>query len=166
MLRVTQWVGEAAKPDATLTLPFALRQRSRQRARLDNGQEVALLLPRGRMLRHGDLLQAENGSVIRVLAAPEDVSTAHTDDPLLLARACYHLGNRHVPLQIRDRWIRYGRDHVLDELVKKLGLKIVRERAPFDPEPGPYAPDHAHVAVAAEGHSHEASNRSDPSGRR
>ncbi len=167
MLRVTQWMDGPARPDATLTLPFALRQKRRQRAHLDNGVEVALVLPRGRVLRHGDLLQAENGLLIRVQAAAEDVSTAHTGDPLLLARACYHLGNRHVPLQIRNRWVRYGHDHVLDELVGRLGLKVIRERAPFEPETGPYASPHATpVASPANDHSHGAPSRPAPRGNR
>jgi urease accessory protein len=102
IVQVTERIENAAEPQATLTLPFELRQKSRLRARLDDGREVALILPRGTVLRYGDRLRAEQGLVIAVQAAPEAVSTAFTRDPQRLARACYHLGNRHVPIQIGD----------------------------------------------------------------
>src|SRR4051794_36774779 len=102
----------------TLTLPFHERQKSRCKLQLDNGYAAALSLPRGKALRAGDLLQAEDGSVIEIRAAAEAVSTASGSSPLLLAHACYHLGNRHVPLQIGPSWCRYLHDHVLDEMVR------------------------------------------------
>ena len=133
----------------TLTLAFDARQRSRQRVRLDDGQEYALLLPRGTVLQHGDRLRDVHGRIVRVCAAAEAVSTVHANDPLQLARACYHLGNRHVPLQITAHWLRYRHDHVLDDLVARLGLTVTREQARFEPESGAYdngsghAPHHA-----------------------
>ncbi len=139
MLQVIERADEIAPAQATLTLPFELRQKSRLRAQLDDGTEVALLLPRGMVLRHGDRLRAVNGLVIEVRAAAEAVSTAFTKDTTLLARACYHLGNRHVPLQIGDTWLRYVHDHVLDGMVAQLGLRVFPERAPFEPEAGAYA---------------------------
>ena len=142
-----------AAPDAlALTLPFDARQRSRQRVRLDDDSERALLLPRGTVLRDGDRLRDEAGEVIRVRAADETVSTARTQDPRLLARICYHLGNRHVPLQIGADWLRYRHDHVLDGMVAALGLPVVFEQAPFEPESGAYfGGGHAHAA-----HTHDA----------
>lgn len=129
---------QAGEPAGVLTLPFDTRQKSRFKARLDDGTEVGVFLPRGTLLRGGDLLLAADGRVIAVQAAPERVSTVSTADPLRLARACYHLGNRHVPLQIGAGWARYLHDHVLDQMVIGLGLKVVAESAPFEPEPGAY----------------------------
>jgi urease accessory protein len=130
----------------SLTLPFHTRQKSRCKVALDNGVRAALSLPRGKALRAGDLLAAEDGSVIEIKAAAETVSTAHSSSPLLLANACYHLGNRHVPLQIGNGWCRYLKDHVLDEMVRALGLKVTTEEVPFQPVDGAYG---AHA-----GHSH------------
>ena len=106
---------------------------------------MALTLPRGMCLRDGDHLRAEDGSVITVRAASEPVTTARIDDPTLLARAAYHLGNRHVALEIGEGFVCYLEDHVLDAMVEALGLHIVRERPAFEPETGAYS-----------GHGHEA----------
>jgi urease accessory protein len=126
-------------------LAFNERSRSRLRAVLDNGEEAGLFLERGSILRHGDLLLADDGRVIEVEAAPETVSTVRTDDSLMLARASYHLGNRHVALQIGPGWLRYGHDHVLDDMLRGFGLAVSVERAPFEPEGGAYvAASHAH----------------------
>jgi urease accessory protein len=133
----------------TLTLPFDLRQKSRLRARLDGGEEVALQLPRGRVLRGGDLLLASDGSVVLVQAAVEEVSTVTAEEGTALARAAYHLGNRHVPMQVGAGFLRYQHDHVLDEMVRALGLNVRAERAEFEPEGGAYGHGHGH------GHEHE-----------
>jgi urease accessory protein len=155
LLAITQRAPDAAAVQGTLTLPFELRSRSRLRANLDDGREVALFLPRGDLLRSGDLLRAEDGTTIRVQAAPEHVSTARTDDPLRLARACYHLGNRHVSLQVGTGWLRYRHDHVLDDMVRALGLAVTAEQAPFEPEPGAYPGQRAHAAGdPGHGHAH------------
>jgi urease accessory protein len=133
---------------ATVTLTFHQRRRSRMRARLDDGTEVALVLPRGLVLRDGDVLGADDGAVIRVVAAPESVSTAHTTDPRLLARACYHLGNRHIAVEVGAGHARYLHDHVLDHMVTALGLEVSVELVAFEPEAGAYG-GHGHG-----GHSH------------
>lgn len=147
-LQIVERLSDNPPAQATLTLPFELRQRSRLRTRLDSGEEVGLFLPRGTILRHGDRLRATGGLVVEVRAAPETVSTARTDDPLLLARAAYHLGNRHVALQLGPSWLRYLHDHVLDGMARELGLTVVSERAPFEPEAGAHGgghhPGHAH----------------------
>ena len=100
MLNVTEKLDTPVNHDVTLTLPFDVRQKTRFVAQLDNGTKVGIILPRGAVLRQGDCLKAEQGEVIKVLAADETVSTVQVEDPLLLARAAYHLGNRHVPLQV------------------------------------------------------------------
>lgn len=144
MLEVHEILREPLAAGEQLVLPFELRQKSRLRAVTAAGTELALLLPRGTLLRHGDRLRAVNGMVIEVQAAPEAVTTGRSDDTMLLARACYHLGNRHVPLQVGERWLRYLVDHVLDRLVAELGLSVVHEQAPFEPEAGAYH-SHAHA---------------------
>jgi urease accessory protein len=159
VIKVTEKLPSPAKAQATLTLPFELRQRSRLRAVLDSGEEVGLILPRGEILRGGDCLQAENGWVIELKAANETVSTVTCADALLLQKACYHLGNRHVPLEITHRGLRYQQDHVLDEMVTSLGLSVTHETAPFEPESGAYqqhshSHNHAHDNGPNHGHSH------------
>jgi len=123
---------------ATITLSFEQRTRSRLRVKTDSDIEAGLFLPRGTILNQGDHLRAEDGTVVEVKAASETVSCASTGDPLLLSRACYHLGNRHVPLQIGPGSVRYLHDHVLDDMVRALGLMVVTMQAPFEPEQGAY----------------------------
>ena len=127
-----------------LPLTFERRRRARQRAFLASGEEVALLLPRGLGLRDGDLLASDAGRIVMVTAEPEAVSTARSANSSDLARVAYHLGNRHVPVQVGDGWLRYAADRVLDDMVRGLGLEPSRENAPFEPESGAYA-DHAHA---------------------
>ena len=135
----------------SITLSFRDRRRSRLRTSLDDGTEVALVLPRGTILRHGDGLTGDGGVIVRILAAPELVSIATTADPLLLARAAYHLGNRHVPLQIETGRLSYEHDHVLDDLARQLGLEVSVAHLPFEPEAGSYAHGHGH----GHGHDHD-----------
>jgi len=146
----------SASPAAErLVLPFELRQKSRLRARLESGTEVGLFLERGIVLRGGDLLLADDGTVIEVVAALETVSTVKDLDATRLARAGYHLGNRHVPVEIGAGWLRYGHDHVLDDMVRGLGLTVLAEQAPFEPEAGAYGHSHAHGSTGAPEHGHE-----------
>lgn len=138
--------GGDPRPPATaaVTLDFDARSRARLRARLDDGREAGLFLDRGGVLRDGELLRSEDGMIVRVRAAPEPVSAVYCDDPLLLGRLCYHLGNRHVTLAIGFGRVAYRPDHVLDEMVRGLGLEPVSEQTPFDPEPGAYGHGHDH----------------------
>lgn len=145
MLEINEILDAAQPADVVLTLPFGDRQRSRLRTQLDSGEEVGLMLPRGRVLRDGDCLRANDGRIIEVRAALETVSTGYTEDAQLLARAAYHLGNRHMPLQVGAGWVRYRHDHVLDEMVKGLGLSVQTEQAPFEPESGAYHGGHQHL---------------------
>jgi urease accessory protein len=134
------------EPVATLTLPLEKRLRSRLRVTLDDGTPAGVFLERGQVLRDGDLLGSADGLVVEVRAAEEPVSEVACADPLLLARACYHLGNRHVPLQIGPASLRYQHDHVLDDMLRGLGLRPVSVRLPFEPEPGAYGGSaHGHV---------------------
>lgn len=144
MLEIYERINGEGHCSAALTLPFDQRQKSRLRVTLDNGMEAALFLDRGTVLRHGDRLRANNGQIIEVKAAREAVSTVHESNPLLLSRACYHLGNRHVPLQIGDGWLRYQHDHVLDGMLSSLGLSVETEEAPFEPETGAYGKNASH----------------------
>jgi len=150
MLQITEKQGTPATPSVSLTLPFEKRQKSRLRVSLDDKQEAALILERGSVLRHGDLLRADNGLIIEVRAANEEVAVISTKDPILLARACYHLGNRHIPLQIGEGWLRFQRDHVLEEMVQSLGLTVKHELSPFEPEGGAYSghSSHSHSSEA------------------
>jgi urease accessory protein UreE len=101
MIVLTRRVADAETVTGSVTLTVDSRIKSRLRVSLDDGRDAGLMLERGHLLRGGELLaDAEGGQVIRVLAAPEAVSTVRCSDPHLLARAAYHLGNRHVPLQI------------------------------------------------------------------
>lgn len=145
--RLTDTQGQMAT--ATLTLPIDARIKSRLKVTLDDGREAGLFLQRGQLLRGGDILADESGLVrVQIKAASELVSTVRCDDPLLLTRACYHLGNRHVPLQIEAGFARYLHDHVLDEMVQGLGLSVTVEQAPFEPEAGAYQ------SQAGAGHHH------------
>lgn len=130
--------GSGGDPAAQLVLPYEQRVKSRLRVRLATGEEAAVFLPRGYVLRSGERLLADDGRSIEVVAAAETVSVVCADEPLRLARAAYHLGNRHVALQIGAGWLRYLHDPVLDELMRGLGLSVRRQQAPFEPETGAY----------------------------
>lgn len=144
MLKILARAHPQTAAKVSLTLSFDERQKSRLRTRLDDGTEAGLILERGRVLRDGDCLLAENGQVIQVRAALEQVSTVTCADATGLARAAYHLGNRHVALQIGTGWLRYRQDHVLDAMVCALGLQVQHEQAPFEPEVGAYHAAHHH----------------------
>jgi len=122
-----------------LELPFESRQKSRLKTKLVSGEEVGLILPRGEILRGGDLVTASDGRVIEIVAEPEKVLHIETKD---LARVAYHLGNRHVPVQVGEGFLRITEDHVLEEMVQKLGAKVSHLEAPFEPEAGAYAGAH------------------------
>ncbi len=145
MKKIYEFAAPGSVATLQLRLPFDERKKSRLRTRTLCGEEVGLMLPRGQILRQGTLLHDESGRVIEVLAAKETVSTVISNDALLLMRAAYHLGNRHVPLQIGAGWLRYQHDHVLDDMVIGLGLQVLVAEQPFEPEDGAYA---------GKGHSH------------
>ncbi len=142
--------------DDELILNWDDRKRGRLRTITVNGRDAGLFLERGKVLQDGELLQAETGEVVRVCSAPETVTTARCDDSLIFARICYHLGNRHVPLQVGPGWIRFQPDYVLEDLVRLYGLEVIQEEAPFEPENGAYG-EHAsgHGHGHGYGHSHD-----------
>ena len=150
----------AAAVAGVATLTFEQRRRSRLLVTLDDGREAALLLPRGTILHDGDLLRVDGdpAALVAVRAAAETLSVARAGDPHLIARAAYHLGNRHVPLEIDREWLAYEHDHVLDDMVRELGLLVETRVAPFEPEAGGYrhetAPSHAHGAPRGHSHAH------------
>ena len=160
MKQFTKQVGVSLASQATLSLPINKRIKGRLRVELDTGEEAGLFLQRGITLRDGDQIATEDGYVVRIIAANESVSTVQCHDPLLLTRIAYHLGNRHVPLQVGDGFVRYQHDHVLDDMVKGLGGQVVSEQAPFEPEAGAYGGSsshghHEHGHHHAHAHDHE-----------
>ena len=136
--------GHRLESGECLVLPFEQRQKARHRVRLESGREIGIQLPRGTVLRNGDLLKSSTGELVSIVAAAEAVSTATSDDAVLLARAAYHLGNRHVHLQVGNGWLRYLHDHVLDHMVESLGLSVIEGVLPFEPEAGAYRHGHEH----------------------
>ena len=132
-----------------LTLSFELRQKSRLRARLQSGEEVALILPRGTIMRGGDIVTAVDGRRVEIVSAPEKL--LHVESASL-ARAAYHLGNRHVPVQVGEGFLRIAEDHVLEEMLRKLGARVTHVEAPFEPEGGAY---HTHEETGHGGRIHD-----------
>ncbi|MEO8136176.1 MAG: urease accessory protein UreE [Betaproteobacteria bacterium] len=129
---------------ATLTLPFELRRRSRLLVRLDDGEEAGLFLERGTVLRDGDELAAADGRIVRVVAAPERVYRVGATPGCTLARAAYHLGNRHVSIELGAQELKLECDPVLRGMLLQLGATVVEAVLPFQPEPGAYGGGHRH----------------------
>ena len=130
-----------------LVLPYDQRERCRQRARLASGEEVALFLVRGTVLRDGELLTGEGGPsarVVRVVAAPEPTYRVRCTDATMLARCAFHLGNRHTRTQVGQGWLRIRVDPVLKDMVEGLGAQVDTELAKFEPEAGAYGGGHGH----------------------
>lgn len=159
MIEITGRASDDSAVAATVTLPMEKRVKSRLRVTLDDGREAGIFLVRGESMQHGDKLLSTDGETIEVVAAEETLSIVHCNDQLLFARACYHLGNRHVPVQIvaagelSDQGstqdtpasaISYLHDHVLDDMLRGLGLSVQVIAAPFSPEPGAYGGGHRH----------------------
>ena len=133
----------------SVSLAYDERKRSRLKVTLASGTEAGIFLERGDHLHGGDRLVSEGGSaVVEILAAPEKLIEAVADSPLLFGRAAYHLGNRHVPVQILPTKsggkLRFQTDHVLAEMVRGLGCTISETEAPFQPESGAYGAHGGH----------------------
>lgn len=144
MLLIETFAPADAVPADMLTLSFELRAKCRLRTRLDSGEEVGLFLPRGTILRGGDLLAGKDGRVVAVRSAPERVIEARSADALLIARAAYHLGNRHVAVEVQPGLLRLAADHVLAQMLVGLGLDVRETQTPFEPEAGAYGGHPAH----------------------
>jgi len=139
----------------TVTLDWDTRQKSRFDFTDSSGRHVGAFLPRGTAVRGGDVLVVEDGSFIRVIAAdqPVLVITACTEHggPFDLTRAAYHLGNRHVPIELKPDHLKIEPDHVLAQMLRGMHLVVKEAQAPFEPEGGAYASSHGH---AHHGHDH------------
>ena len=134
---------DLVSPQRRLALTAAERTRSRYPFVAEDGTPVWLQLPRGTILQDGDLLStATDDCVVEVVAKPEPVLTITSSNELNLLRAAYHLGNRHVSLEIAPTYLRLSPDSVLEDMLRQLGLNIVAEVAPFCPERGAYHQHH------------------------
>lgn len=140
----------------TVELDWDVRQKSRFAATDSSGRALGVFLPRGTVVRGGDVLVAEDGSLVRVLAAAQPVlritPCSEHGSPFDLVRAAYHLGNRHVPIELTPMHLQIEPDHVLAGMLRAMHLTVREERAPFEPEGGAYATGgHPHH----HGHDHE-----------
>ncbi len=150
MLTLHTKLEHAEKTDGELVLPYELREKSRLRATLASGEEVAVLTVRGTVLRDGDLLKGDDGRVVVVKAAPEATYRVACASPQALLRCAFHLGNRHTQAQVGDGWLRIRKDTVLKDMLAGLGALVTEEQAPFEPESGAYGGGHHHH----DGHHH------------
>lgn len=144
MLILEQLAPAAATATEKLQLNFEARCKCRLRTRTTAGEDVGLFIARGSVLRNGDKLLAQDGRIVEIVAAPEALMAVRSNDPLLLARAAYHLGNRHVAVEVGNGWLRFASDHVLRDMVLGLGLAVSDITAPFSPESGAYGHSHTH----------------------
>jgi urease accessory protein len=146
------------KRAATVVLDWDTRQKSRFDAEDSQGRTLGVFLPRGSVVRGGDVLVAEDGSLIKVIATPQPVLVVRTcpehGTPLDLLRAAYHLGNRHVQLEVQPDHLHLEPDHVLADMLRHMHLIVAEELAPFEPEGGAYAAGGGH-AHHGHGHGHE-----------
>lgn len=148
MLFIEDFYEGDAPATRSLTLSYDYRTKSRLRTTLDSGETLGLFLPRGTILRGGHRLLASDGSIVEVFAADESLLEARCENLLDLTCAAYHLGNRHVAVQVggdmRGAWLRLAADHVLEMMLSTIGCDVHALVAPFEPESGAYAPGHTH----------------------
>jgi urease accessory protein len=149
MIEITKRLSASETVDETLELTFEARQKRWLRMSLASGEEVSLRLPRGERLLGGDLLLASDGRVIVIRAAPERVVRIECPNPSDLLRVAYHLGNRHVPLQVGVGFLLIQEHPALEEMARSLGAMLTAMEIPFEPESGAYANSHAHASSAA-----------------
>ncbi len=142
------------KRAASVELDWDVRAKSRFDATDSTGRALAVVLPRGSVLRGGDVLVADDGSLLRVLAAPQPVLVVRPGAGFDLLRAAYHLGNRHVQVELRADRLSIEPDHVLGEMLQRMGLTVSAEQQPFEPEGGAYAAGDAPQAHAQGDHGH------------
>jgi urease accessory protein len=146
MLTFTQRLTAAADVPVSFTLSLTAEERTRTRHRFEtsDGQGLYLRLPRGTVLYDGDLLQSDNSDVVvRIVAKPEPVLTVTAQTTFDLLRASYHLGNRHVPLEVTPNYLRLSPDPVLRAMLEQLGVEVKEEVVPFQPEVGAYGHGHS-----------------------
>jgi len=136
---------DAAREVDRVLLDFDRRHRRRVVLHTERGQELLVDLPQAARLRDGDGLELDSGGVVRVCARPEALLDIHAVAPADLARIAWHLGNRHLPVQLLGTHLRIRADHVIEAMVRGLGGHVAHVEAPFDPEAGAYAGGHSHA---------------------
>jgi len=153
------------KRAATVELDWDVRQKSRFEATDSQGRQLGVFLPRGTLVRGGDMLVGEDGSMVRVIAAPQPVlritACPSHGSPFDLTRAAYHLGNRHVPIELKPDHLKIEPDHVLADMLRAMHLIVNETEEAFEPEGGAYSSggnshghDHGHDHGEHGGHSH------------
>ncbi len=147
------WPKETAA--GTLTLDFDGRHRRRIRLTADQGEDVLLDLPKAVAMADGDGLQLDDGRWLKIQAAPELVVEIRHQDPHQLVRLAWHLGNRHLPTEIRGRVLRIRPDHVIEDMLHGFGADLVKVPAPFQPEGGAYGDHGHHHNHNHDGHHHD-----------
>jgi urease accessory protein len=148
----------------SVELDWDVRQKSRFECTDSQGRQLGVFLPRGTAVRGGDVLVAEDGSLVRVIAAPQPVLVvthcAHHGNTFDLMRAAYHLGNRHVAIELKPDHLKIEPDHVLEDMLRSMHLTVKEANEPFEPEGGAYgshgghAHGHEHHDHAHHGHGH------------
>jgi urease accessory protein len=136
----------------SIELTFDQREKSRLRAIMANGEEIGVQLRVGSVLSHGDKLALQDGRVVEVVAADETLSEVRAASGTQLARIAYHVGNRHVPLQVESDHLLMLPDHVLKAMVEGLGGIVEPVKRGFQPESGAYGRSHVHHSHDDEGH--------------
>ena len=147
------------KRAATVELDWDVRQKSRFDATDSNGRAFGVFLSRGTLVRGGDMLVLEDGSLVRVQAAPQEVlritACSQHGSPFDLTRAAYHLGNRHVPIELQPDHLKIEPDHVLADMLRAMHMTVVTVQEAFEPEGGAYSSQgHSHAAHQHVDHSH------------
>ena len=140
--------------DETVKLDHSLREKGRFKAVTDSGQELRVFLQRGQTLQIGEILKTHCGKYVRVEGALESCCVASCDNWLQFAKACYHLGNRHVKVEIRQRELVFIDDHVLADMLRLLGLQLRQQSMVFCPESGAYA-HQPHGQHSSSHHEHQ-----------
>ena len=144
-MRVYSRRGSAPCSGAQVVLPYDLREKHRLLVRSSTGDMVSIILSRdSEPLRDGDVVASEEGDTLLIVAAPEALLEVRATPPIHLLRAAYHLGNRHVRMEIAGDCLWIGYDHVLAELLVSLGVAVSRVDRPFNPERGAYGGGHHH----------------------
>lgn len=153
MLEIYTRLGRHCHENVYTRVHLSHDQRDKGRLRLtgENGEEIRLFLERGKTLAVGEYLRSECGKIVQIEGTVESVTHAECADWSTFSRACYHLGNRHVKIQIGDRWLRIQPDHVLEDMLIQLGLTLSHQEAVFVPESGAYSAAHSH----GHGHHHD-----------
>jgi urease accessory protein len=165
MLQISKWIpqGQGLAPvllkrAATVELDWDIRQKSRFEATDSLGRQLGIFLPRGTLVRGGDVLIAEDGSMVKVIAAPQTVlritACSSHGSPFDLTRAAYHLGNRHVPIELKPDHLKIEPDHVLADMLRSMHLIVNEVSESFEPEGGAYsAGGHGHAHEGGHGHA-------------